>query len=122
MNLFLLFFSSGRATSITFWWNGIQFANTSTRERKRKRSATSTPKPRKIYTKDVVCMLPSGNVKEIPIPRGANRVELSDRGLIGKVSINSVWTAEEVARELTSIFETAFKLQPGELLPFDYLG
>ena len=47
---------------------------------------------------------------------------LSDKSLIEKVSINSVWTAEEVARQLTSIFATAFNLQPGELLPFDYLG
>ena len=59
---------------------------------------------------------------DIPIPRGANRAELSDEGLVGKVSINSVWTAEEVARELTSIFATAFNLQPGEILPFEYLG
>ena len=63
-----------------------------------------------------MCLLPSAK------PRGANRAELSDKSLIEKVSINSVWTAEEVARQLTSIFATAFNLQPGELLPFDYLG
>jgi hypothetical protein len=42
--------------------------------------------------------------------------------LIGKVSISSVWSAKEVARELTSIFAPAFNLHPSKLLPFDYLG
>jgi hypothetical protein len=74
------------------------------------------------YTKDVVCLLPSENVTDIPIPRGANRTQLADAGLVGKVSINSVWTAEEVARELTSVFATVFKLKAGDVLPYEYLG
>lgn len=43
-------------------------------------------------------------------------------GLIGKVSINSAWGAEEVAKEISSVFSRAFNLQPGEVLSYDYLG
>ena len=43
-------------------------------------------------------------------------------GLIGKVSIDSTWKAEEVAKEITSVFASVFDLQPGEVLPYDYLG
>ncbi len=89
---------------------------------KRKRSTTCQAKPGKKFTKDVLCLLPSKNVTNIPIPRGANRAHLAKIGLIGKVSISSVWSAEEVARELTSIFAPAFNLHPSKLLPFDYLG
>ena len=52
----------------------------------------------KIYTKDVVCLLPTKGGNNIPIPRGGNRTRLADMGLIGKVSINSTWKAEEVAK------------------------
>ena len=85
-------------------------------------SATSQPKPGKTYTKDVVCLMPSDNLLEIPIPRGVKRAHLAEIGLIGKVSINATWTEEEVARELTSVFPTSFNLESGEILPFDYLG
>jgi hypothetical protein len=76
----------------------------------------------KIYTKDVVCLLPTKGGNNIPIPRGGNRTRLADMGLIGKVSINSTWKAEEVAKEITSVFASVFNLQPGEVLPYDYLG
>ena len=90
--------------------------------KKRKRSAACQPKAGKIYTKDVVCLMPTKKVNSIPIPRGKNRACLADMGLIGKVSINSAWRAEEVAKEITSVFASAFNLQPGEILPYEYLG
>ena len=90
--------------------------------KKRKRSAVCQPKAGKIYTKDVVCLLPRKKGSIIPIPRGKNRVRLAEMGLIGKVCINSTWKAEEVANEITSVFASVFNLQPGEVLPFDYLG
>ena len=74
-----------------------------------------------LYTKDVVCLMPTRKVNSIPIPRGENRARLADMGLIGKVSINSAWRAE-VAKEITSVFASAFNLQPGEILPYEYLG
>ena len=55
----------------------------------------------------------------IPIPRGLRQTQLADAGLVGKVSVDFSWTAEKVARELTSIFATVFKLEPGQLLPFE---
>ena len=60
--------------------------------------------------------------KNIPIPRGNKRAQLAEMGLIGKVSINTVWGAEEVAKEITSVFSGAFSLQPGDVLDYDYLG
>ena len=68
-----------------------------------------------------MCLLPSENVRDFPIPRGAKRTKLADMGLIGKVSIHTTWTADEVAREITSVFATSFNLQLGEILPFTYL-
>ena len=75
-----------------------------------------------MYTKDVVCLLPVETTNEISIPRGAKRTELAEKGLIGKVSINTAWNADNVAREITSVFANTFDLEPGELLPFEYLG
>ena len=76
-------------------------------------AAACQPKAGKIYTKDVVCLMPTKKVNSIPIPRGKNRACLADMGLIGKVYINSAWRAEEVAKEITSVFASAFNLQPG---------
>lgn len=98
----------------------IQYSNVG--GRKRKRSSTSQSKSPKLYTKDVVCLLPSENGKDIPIPRGNSRGCLANMGLIGKISLNSAWVAKDVTREITSIFASVFDLLPGELLPFDYLG
>ncbi|XP_046864546.1 uncharacterized protein LOC124459025 isoform X1 [Xenia sp. Carnegie-2017] len=98
----------------------IQYSNVG--GRKRKRSSTSQSKSAKLYTKDVVCLLPSENGKDIPIPRGNSRGCLANMGLIGKISLNSAWVAKDVTREITSIFASVFDLLPGELLPFDYLG
>ena len=98
----------------------IQYSNVG--GRKRKRSSTSQSKSAKLYTKDVVCLLPSENGKDIPIPRGNSRGCLANMGLNGKISLNSAWVAKDVTREITSIFASVFDLLPGELLPFDYLG
>ncbi|XP_046860328.1 uncharacterized protein LOC124453580 isoform X2 [Xenia sp. Carnegie-2017] len=90
--------------------------------KKRKRSSACLPKRGKVYTKDVVCLPPTDQTFNIPIPRGNKRAHLAEMGLIGKVSINSAWGAEEVAKEISSVFSRAFNLQPGEVLSYDYLG
>ena len=74
-----------------------------------------------MYTKDVVCILPVDDTSNIPIPRGGKRAKLAEMGLIGKVSINSAWKANEVVKEISSVFSKAFCLGTGEVLPFDYL-
>ena len=91
-------------------------------QKKQKRFSVCLPKQGKIYTKDVVCLPPTKETKNIPIPRGNKRAQLAEMGLIGKVSINTVWGAEEVAKEITSVFSGAFSLQPGDVLNYDYLG
>ena len=89
---------------------------------KRKRSGVCQPKGSKIYTKDVVCMLPLEDcLSDIPIPRGGKRAHLAEMGLIGKVSINSAWKAREVVWEISSVFSSAFNLPDGEVLLFDFL-
>ena len=71
---------------------------------KRKRSNACQAKASKIYTKDVVCLLPlEDKTADIPIPRGAKRAHLSEMGLIGKVSINSSWKAMDVIQEISSV-------------------
>ena len=62
------------------------------------------------------------HLDDLPIPRGAKRAELAEKGLVGKVSINTAWNTEQVAREITSVFANMFDLTPGEILPFEYLG
>jgi hypothetical protein len=88
---------------------------------KRKRSGACQPKPAKIYTKDIVCILPSSGLYEIPIPRGAKRANLAELGLTGKISINAAWKASDVSREISSVFASAFNLEEKEILLFDYL-
>ena len=74
-----------------------------------------------MYTKDVVCLVPSMKGSAIAIPRGEKRAELAAFGLVGKVSINSSWKVADVKREITSVFASAFSLKKGEILDFDYL-
>lgn len=88
---------------------------------KRKRSVTCQPKASKVYTKDVVCLLPIEDMTDIRIPRGGKRAQLAEMGLIGKVSINSAWKAGEVIREICSVFSKVFNLPEGEILSFDFL-
>ena len=75
-----------------------------------------------MYTKDVVCLLPMEKTHDISIPRGAKRTELAEKGLIGKVSINTAWDAEDVAMKITSVFSNMFDLGPGELLLLNSYG
>ena len=71
----------------------------------------------KIVTKDVVCV-PYEEGDVFAIPRGGQLTEL---GLIGKVSLNTAWNKSAVAKEISSIFRKAFKLGDNEEMPFQYL-
>ena len=53
-------------------------------------------------------------------PKRQKRGELADMGLVGKISLNTAWNAREVAREVTSVFSSAFGLKDGELLSYKY--
>jgi hypothetical protein len=65
--------------------------------------------------------LPSSGLYEIPIPRGAKQANLAELGLTGKISINAAWKANDVSREISSVFASAFNLEEKEILLFDYL-
>ena len=47
---------------------------------------------------------------KISIPRGAKRTELAEKGLIGKVLMNTAWNVDNVAREITSVFQIHLNL------------
>ena len=84
---------------------------------KRKRSRTMLAKPGKKYTKDIVCIPPmmvKNGQDVLPIPKGDSRAKLAEMGLVGKISLESTWRADEVDNEIQSVFILAFKE------PFDY--
>ena len=73
----------------------------------------------RIVTKDIVCLPPSEE-EIISVPRGIVRGQLAARGLIGKVSLNMIWTAAQIEEEISSVFRSVFKLAEG-ILPCVYL-
>ena len=87
---------------------------------RRKRSRSCLAKPGKKYTKDIVCIPPkiAKNLDTYPIPKGESRAKLAEMGLIGKISIESTWSADEVESEIRSVFISAFNF-PDDL-PFEY--
>ena len=62
----------------------------------------------RVWTKDIIC-LPSdySSLDEIPLPRGAKRMELTNFGLVGKISLSSNMSEEEIRREVLSVFTNA---------------
>lgn len=56
------------------------------------------------------------------VPKGSDRGDLAEMGLIGKVAIQSNWDENKVQEEISSVFREIFQLKNGELLPFNYLG
>ncbi|XP_014679919.1 PREDICTED: uncharacterized protein LOC106819861 [Priapulus caudatus] len=88
----------------------------------RKRSRSSTGAPR-TWSRNIVCIPPEeseGNVCVL-IPRGYKRARLAERGLIGKLSLQSTWNEREVEQEVSSVFRSAFNLSADEILPYKYL-
>ena len=64
----------------------------------------------KTWNKDIIC-LPKhyhSNTQKIPIPRGAKRGEIAMAGLIGKISLTSNMSEEEIREEICAIFTVAF--------------
>ena len=57
----------------------------------------------------------------IQIPRGEKRSERAEMGLVGKISINTAWSAREVQKEVSSVFGNAFGITDGDLLSYQYL-
>ena len=53
-------------------------------------------------------------------PKGNDRGDLAERGLIGKVTISSNWSEDEVKEEITSVFKDVLKLEPSAQLSFTY--
>lgn len=61
----------------------------------------------KTWNKDIIC-LPKhyhSNTQKIPIPRGANRGEIARAGLIGKISLTSNMSEEEIREEICAILQ-----------------
>ena len=87
---------------------------------KRKRSRTCQAKAGKIYTKDIVCIPRkiANNSDTYPIPKGESRAKLAKMGLIGKIYLESTWSADEVENEIKSVFLSAFNLPNN--VPFEY--
>lgn len=85
--------------------------------KKRRRSALVGRS--KTVTKDVVCLI-SAN-EEVDVPRGKNRGLLQSRGLVGKITLNSLWTQDEVQNEVTSVFRHTFSIPDDQLLHYTYL-
>lgn len=69
---------------------------------------------------DIVCMLwTRGDV--FTIPRGRNREELVNMGLVGKVGLNSSMSDVETKLEIASVFWEVLKLSTPEQFTFTYL-
>ncbi|KAJ7391271.1 hypothetical protein OS493_019403 [Desmophyllum pertusum] len=73
-------------------------------------------------TKDVICIPVAAFSVGMSCPKGNDRGELAERGLIGKATICSNWSDNDVREEITSIFKDVFLLQNAEQFPFTYLG
>ena len=73
----------------------------------------------RIFTKDIVCLPPSDD-EIISVPRGNVREQLAARGLIGKVFLNTIWDAAQIEEEISSVFQSVFKMTSG-ILPYVYL-
>ena len=58
------------------------------------------------------------NLDTYPIPKGESRANLAKMGLIGKIYLESTWSAEEVENEISNVFSPAFNLPDN--LPFEY--
>ncbi len=59
------------------------------------------------YNRDVICLpssYASNGVNSICIPRGKQLTQLAEKGLQGKVTLNSSMSEEEVRQEIGSIF------------------
>ena len=86
---------------------------------KRRRIA---PARKKTHSKTVICLPPrKTNADSIAIPRGESLAALQEAGLVGKVSIDSTWNADDIRREITTLFGTSFGVLKEELLPYEYL-
>ena len=84
----------------------------------KKTAATRT----KQVTKDVICIPLDGFATGMSCPKGRERGDLAEQGLIGKMNIISTWDEEEVREEVTSVFKEVFNLKDGEKFPYVYLG
>ena len=50
---------------------------------------------------------------------GRNEVSLQRWGcMVGKISINTAWSAREVQKEMSSVFANAFGITDGDLLSY----
>ena len=64
----------------------------------------------KTWNKDIIC-LPKDyhpNNQKIPISRGAKRGEIAMAGLIGKISLSSTMSEEDIREEICAIFAVVF--------------
>lgn len=115
--LSIIVVQTGHRLPSAFYLNGYRSAPPPP---KRRRSA-AVPK-HKISNKNIICLLgEASSTTPIPIPRGENRVRLTEAGLIGKIAINSAWGASDVQCEISNLFGSSFGLLAGEVLPFKYL-
>ena len=76
---------------------------------KKKHSEKKGKEKKKTWTKDIVCLPKdySHSKEDISIPKGAKRTELAKLGLVGKISLQSSMSTEEVKSEVRSVFKEA---------------
>ena len=84
--------------------------------KKRKAQVTKT------YARDIMCIPDCESSKRIPIPRGEYRKKLCEMGLVGKITLSSDMSPEDIKEEICSIFSDVIQFpENSTTFPFEYL-
>ena len=97
-------------------------------EKKKQKKSSSSKKTTSFYVRDIE-VIPREWGKDhshVPIPRMEKRKILSDAGLLGKFEFNSDMSADDVSKEICTVFSQPFQLslsliERGERFKFKYL-